>query len=383
MRTSPSRRQRGITLLEALIAFLVLSLGMLAIARLQTHLRLDAEIARQRSEAVRLAQQDIESMRAFALLSAAPGTPAFAAITAESRTVDASGNATNTAYRVTRQLEPTTTLQAKSLRVTVDWHDRAGDSREVALASVIAGTAPAFSGALGLARSNAPARGAFGRSARIPLVALDLGDGRSAFKPVAAGTVALVFDNASGRLVGRCAAVAATTTTRELTRGNLGTCDATMGHLLSGVVRFAAVAPAALEVVLALTGGPYPVAPACSAEAVVASTGDRHVAYHCAVYPAAGGRWSGRATLVPSGWTIGARAADRRVCRYTADLDGSGAIDANIEHPDTYIDADAGLANQDYLFVAGDAPCPAGRAVQVAGNNGDVYVDLSTAPHQP
>ena len=59
-------RQRGASLIEALLAFLALSLGMLALARVQTGLRAGADIARERSVAVRLAQVDTERSRAFA-----------------------------------------------------------------------------------------------------------------------------------------------------------------------------------------------------------------------------------------------------------------------------------------------------------------------------
>lgn len=388
------RRQCGTTLLEALIAFLVLSLGMLAIARAQTQLRLNAELARQRSEAVRLAQEDIESLRAFAVLASAPGMPSFDAIASASRSVGAGSiGATNTSYRVARQIDPASMPSAKNLRVTVDWVDRSGAAQQVALASVIAGTAPSFSGALGLARRSALANGAFGRSVRIPIGAQNLGNGSSALKPVANGTVAFVFDNLSGQLTGRCNMVAATITTRDLTLSSLGPCDAQVGQLLSGVVRFSSAAtpdaaqandaPLGLSIALALSGGPYPMAPICSAEPVTTAGGERFVAYHCAVYPSASGRWSGRATVVPTGWTIGVGAGDRRVCRYSADLDGNGAIDANIEHPASYIGVDASLPNQNFLVVNGDAACPAGHAVPLPGNNGVVLVDLSTVQHQP
>ncbi len=394
MRRIPSRRQRGFTLLEALIAFLVLALGMVAIVRVQGQMRLSAEVARQRSEAARLAQEDIESLRAFSVLAAATGLPSFEAIASETRTVDAgSGYATNASYLVTRRIDGDGALQAKNALVTVSWTDRNGGAQQVALSSVIAGIDPMYSGALGLAHSAAPAKGPFGRSVRIPVAAKDLGEGRSAFKPVGNGTVAFVFDNASGLLTGRCGAVAATTPTNALTVANLGACDATVGHLVSGVVRFSSASPPdaaqandtppELSIAMAMTGGTYAIAPSCSVEPITTAAGDRFTAWHCAVYPRADGRWSGRATLVPVGWTIGTAAADKRVCRYTADLDGSGAIDANIEHPSTWTGVDSSLAAQDFLVVNGGESCPAGHPTQIAGNNGDVYVDLGTAPHQP
>ena len=148
MRPHPTHHtQRGTTLFEALIAFLVLSLGMVAIARLQGHLRLDADAARQRSEAVRLAQEDMETLRGYASINAAAaGTRAFDAIASASRSVD-----TGTAYLIERQITATGALPAKSASVTVSWTDRSGTAQQVALHSIIAGTDPALSGALALA----------------------------------------------------------------------------------------------------------------------------------------------------------------------------------------------------------------------------------------
>ena len=170
--------------------------------------------------------------------------------------------------------------------------------------------------------------------------------------------------------------------------------------------------PLAATVALALSGGSYATAPDCAVETMKtvsytvngslhldavpigatpasmglagwAETGDRYLAYHCAVYPLANGQWSGRVTLQPSGWSIGTGAADRLVCRYSSDLDASGAIDANIEHPDRYAGVDGTLANQNFLVIQGTETCPTGRAIQVAGSGSDVYVDLGTAQHQP
>lgn len=244
MTTAPPRRQRGTTLLEALIAFLVLSLGMLAVARAQMHLRLNAEVARQRSEAVRLAQEDIEALRAFAVLATGAGARSFESIASDVRTIDArSGYATNTAYQLAREVLAAGPLQAKAVQVSVSWADQRGNAQQIALGSVIAGIAPAYSGALGLTRDLAPTKGLFGRAVRIPTAAKDLGDGRSALKPAENGTVALVFDNASGLLTGYCAGVAPATATSELTIANLGFCEERFGYLLSGTVRFSSAIP--------------------------------------------------------------------------------------------------------------------------------------------
>ena len=425
MRTpSPHRRlQRGTTLLEALVAFLVLSLGMLTVVRVQTQLRFSSDVARQRTEAVRLGQEDLETLRAFSVLAASAGLSAYADLTSTSRQVDsASGYATNTRYTVARQIDPASTLRAKNATVTVSWSDRAGDAHQVVLNSMIAGTDPAYSGALALPRDAGQARGPLVRSLHIPLGAKDIGNGTSAFKPASQGNVALLFDNRSGKVTGRCTGIAAATPTSALSVADLGTCDTRTGQLLSGAVRFSMAspplpgqandAPPALAIALALTGGTYPAAPACDGEAMKtvvftaagnlhvnavpiaatpaalglpawSDTGERHFAYTCVVYPLASGQWSGRATVVPGGWAIGSAATERRVCRYTADFDGSGGIDANIEHPADYAGVNGALAHQNFLVIKGSEACPAAPAVQVTGNGSDVFANLSTAAHQP
>lgn len=164
--------------------------------------------------------------------------------------------------------------------------------------------------------------------------------------------------------------------------------------------------PPPLAIDIALAGGSYAAAPECSTEAMKTvrhsaggsvrieavpldalpaslglvawlDTGDRHLAYRCVVAPRADGRWSGRSLLLPSGWTLGSGSGDRRVCRYAADGDGSGAIDANIEHPADYVDVAGTLLAQNFLVVRGDQACP------VATDDGLPGARLATIAHQP
>lgn len=409
--------QRGTSLLEALVAFLVLSLGMLSVARLQGQFRIHADVARQRSEAVRLAQQELETLRAFSVMGATAGSRSYAEIVPASTTRDdaAAVAGSNTRYIVERGVSDNSLPHAKSASVRVLWEDRSGTPQQVFLATVIAGIDPAYSGALGIAPNNATHQGALARSAGVPVSAKDLGNGSSALKPLADGGVALVFDNHSGFITARCTGVPTTSSTSTLQAGDLVACDSSVGRLLSGHVRFSAASPpdpghandipAALGIVLTTTGAGYPAAPQCTVEAQKTvrvtsaggartltvpidatpaslgfaawqETGDRFARYYCVVYPLANGQWSGRTSIVPHVWTLGNGPGDWRVCRFSADLDGSGLIDANAEHPAVYNAVATALANQNFLVVRGSEVCPAGAPASGPA-------DLATVAHQP
>ena len=66
-------RQGGFTLVEAMVALLVTAFGMLAIAGFQMTLSRSADLAKQRSEAVRLAEEKIEELRAFTSVDTVSG----------------------------------------------------------------------------------------------------------------------------------------------------------------------------------------------------------------------------------------------------------------------------------------------------------------------
>lgn len=416
-RRSPAR-QRGTTLLESLVAFLVLSLGMLSVVRVQSQLRLNSDVARQRSEAVRLAQEDLEKMRSFSVIEARTGLHAYASLADATATFDAdAGQPGNTSYTLRRRVSAGDVPHAKDAAVEVSWTDRTGAPQRVELTSTISGSDPAYSGALKVTPRAEPIRAARARSALIPPDAADLGNGTSALKPVGSGTLAWVFDNASGSVLARCQGARTDVQTAQLRATDLLSCDTIQGQMLSGTVRFSSAEPPnpvasndlppELNIAVTLTGTATGTSVTCTSEArksVLYSigssqrseavplgataaqfgadtwrdTGDRFVAYHCVVVAGSpGAAWSGRSTLVPVGWTLGNGPLERRVCRYTADLDRSGAIDANLEHPDSYADVRASLTNQNFLVIKGSQACPSG-----AGGAG-IVASVSTAPHQP
>ena len=142
---SPARaRQRGVSLADALLALLVLSIGLVALSRLQLDLRDTAEAARERSIAVRLAQADIEGLRAFV-------NPAgWAAI--DNAAVDATPTGSTTRYMLERRVQTLAEASHKSVTVTLHWTDRRGAPQQLQLATLIAGADPALSGALTLTR---------------------------------------------------------------------------------------------------------------------------------------------------------------------------------------------------------------------------------------
>ena len=426
-RSHRARVQRGVTLIEALLSFLVLAFGVLAMSKLHHHLQAHADLARQRSEAVRLAQEDIESTRAYASLDSAyalPGMASYQRIDTVTSSIERlNGQQLHTVFQLTRQIDDGSALRIKGATVGVAWTARDGSAQRAEVSSAIAGQNPALSGALTLGPSAVTAPGGVARSTRVPVAAKNLGDGRSALKPGIGDALAIVFDNVSGQVTQRCTDVPAGVSTAQLTADHLARCTEARGLLLSGTVRFSNAAPpdplAAndppldLALSISLTSGIAAASPWCSVEAqktvlygtaegvrrvavpltaepasvgvsVWTDLGERFVAYHCLV-PSAGdpARWSGSSTLVPFGWTIGVATSDRKVCRYARDNDGSGAIDRNDEHPAVYSDVDHTLTQQNFLVIRGDQACPDGAAARMEAGDPTLATHVATVQHQP
>jgi len=382
----------GTGLIEALAALLIVSFGMLALVGVEAKLRSSADIAKQRSEAMLLAQQEMEQLRAYSVLAlgAHPlaGTWSYAEIhDPQAINIDAVDPDSNATFNLIRRVTDGSEPQQKAVRIEVHWHDRSGAEQFVAIDSLIARADPGLSGSLGIAPSSTALQGPAGRHPAIPFSAKDLGDKSSVFKPTATATVAWIFNNLTGNITGRCL-VRQDISSAALTTADLVDCrNNTSAYLLSGFVRFSGPIPAEklrngsrilpLEMTLTLTSTDHQTLPSAECFDDSNETALSYVGYYCSVYPnnAEPRIWSGQ--LAIKGIALGG--SDWTICRYSLDQDGDGLI-SNAEHPLSYAQVNGSLANQNFLVIPALTSCPTGQAINPQAGN---FRNMATVLHQP
>lgn len=219
---------------------LVMSLGMLALAGVQTNLRANSDVARQRAEATRIASEEMEGLRFFTTIDpvATQTNPSYSELV--SRTlpnVQLPGSTNNTTYTLTRNVNRLSQPPRMVVQVSVSWTDRADVNQSVVLNSVISGADPRL-GALLMTPAIVPTIASNrGRHASIPPAAVDLGT-TSAFKPQTAGGVAWVFNNTTGFITSVCTDVAVGNADITAAVIAAATCTPVNARLLSGVIRY-------------------------------------------------------------------------------------------------------------------------------------------------
>jgi Tfp pilus assembly protein PilV len=369
--------QLGVSLIEALVALAVMAFGILGVVGIQSALRGNADISKQRSEAVRLAQESIENARAFTALTTTPGQVAYADIVDSSETV-AGLAASNTTYTRTLTVRAAPAGRAKVVTVDVSWADRAAQAQSVRLTTTIAGIAPDLAGTLGLPGDVSATRRPLGRHIAIPVTAVDNGPGvgTSNFTPPGSAGVNWVFNNTTGIITTICTPA----------------CVPANSLLLAGYVRFATgstqptaadaenpTAPAfPLDMVVTLTApttGPVP----CFEEAF-----PTYVTYYCALpVGTATGTWSGRSWIDHPGIApalTDVSASRYRVCRYTpASTDTSTPPTRNADHPRDYDMVATSLVNQNFLVIAAGN----GTTGFTCPGDGSGPTNTNTLLHQP
>lgn len=394
---------RGVSLVEAMVALAVMAFGMLAVVGVQSTLRLNADIAKQRTEATLIAQDQLEGDRSFTQVEAPVGTPSWTTIVSDIGPRDVVG--LNAVYKVLREVtldEP----PAKVLRVTVSWDDRSGQRQFVMLNSSIAAAAPALSGTLAVrpgTSAAAPVRRPFQRHPSIPPAARDFGQ-KSAFVIPSHRQLVIVFNNVTGAVTSLCT-LPHDSSNESITFTDISGCADTAGQLLTGFIRFerrtsepdltAADAenppgPALnLTMNVNLSSSGHSGSPQCYDD----TTGARALAgdlpfatYYCVIFANSSLQWSGIITIVPLGgvdWHIGGSGAGdpeaHRVCRYTP-ATSDGQTVPNADHPRNYVNVSGNLTNQNFLVIRSSKHCPTdGPANPSVGD----FVNTNTLQHQP
>lgn len=372
-RNSP---ERGFSLIEAMIGLLIMSFGILALAGMQITLSRNADVSKQRVEAMRLAQQRMETMRSFthiAAVTATPvdpdrnGTPKLAwndlASANDVNNPLTSVNFSNTSFTRSWAVGGAMADSMRPVSVTVGWTDRAGEAQSITLNSVISQSDPSNVASLGFPLpNNTNLKLPKNRFINIPVPAIDLGGGKSSYQ--ISPTLAVVFSNLSGNVVEKCTTQVTATSYAAGTAG----CTQYNGYILAGYVSGA----------IANSSTPIPTRPTGinTAAASFDNTGGNVISctyavtkdqstsaniltshYYLCLIPVTtgGGTWSGTIRLggVPTD-------SNYKVCRfeYAGAVTDSDAV-KNSRNVQPYVSVNASLDNQNYYIDnSSGANCP-------------------------
>jgi Tfp pilus assembly protein PilV len=348
MKTRSHTGQRGFTLLEALVTMLVTAFGLLGLLNMQLTLSHNADVAKQRGEATRLAQQSIEGLRSFTAIDTTVGHFAWQDLAGGSDQID-----TNTQFTRQVTLGGVVTDPMRRASVVVSWVDRAGITNQVSLDTVISKTDPTDVGALGFPLpQNTTLKRPKNRSMNIPVPALDLGNGSSVYQM--SSNFAVVFSNDSGYVVQRCDHTV--TSEEDLETG----CETYDAHILAGYIsKTMSSFPASLGVTSAgLSGYDTSRSIECSFnDAIDQNTGvamSGYKYYLCIVPVTTDGTWSG--TMRLAGMASG---TNYLVCRMQ--FAAAAGLTANARNVQPYSQVNDSLDNQNYIITtSGSCPTQSG-----------------------
>ena len=417
-KTRPKHGRRpsgGVSLVEAMVALAVMAFGMLALVGVQATLRMNNDLAKQRSEATLIATREVELMRNyFTLLTVAGQSGSWEQIVSHAAEAYIPPESIgNTSYQVARTVNTDTANRQKTFKVEVTWPDRTGITQRVVLDGMVWGVVPELSTLLAIPTRPSATNQINGREVTIPAGVVDVGD-QSRFTPPGSALVAWMFNRTTGAL-NVCSVD--------------GTSNCRSARFVSGEVRFHRPASGAVTAAhaenpqgpawLNLAAGPsammivFPVnltdvtGASCYADTYTAAqlaeaavprvTG---IKYYCAVISSGTLGWGGQlnprlVNPATGAVVIPGVESDVKVCRYTtASTDPD--FTNNEDHPKTYCAVtpttltvnlscnltrvNGNLINQNFLVIPGSLSCPTDTAINLA--TGDL-LNTNTQQHQP
>ncbi|PIY28990.1 MAG: hypothetical protein CO105_12755 [Comamonadaceae bacterium CG_4_9_14_3_um_filter_60_33] len=356
------KSQHGFALIEALVALLVMSFGMLAVAGFQINLSLNSDVAKQRTEATRLAQQKMEQLRTFDNLT----TYANIMVSSTSATEETITSSTsNTIFTRSWQMTTANTPDmGRSIYVTVAWTDRSGTAERVRLFSHISATDPALNGSLFFPLPDGTIlRRPKNRNIDIPIPAISISRTDKSYIEWPTGDTHnpsyLVFSDASGDIVQKCSTLP--------TADNLDTnaCIRFDGYLLSGYITGgASQVDMVTRIQVPFESQQYVSGtPECSVTSAFDQTTGAAISdtksYICLIQPTdhdtnanTARVWSGRVDLEGETNTS---LAGTYTCRFSTNANTSD----NDDHPAVYSLVDKSLDNQNFYITSNIDDCSA------------------------
>jgi hypothetical protein len=331
-------RQRGITLVETLVAMTVVAFALLAMARLHVGMAQAGDAARSRTEATQHARALLEELRGFSSDTLGDGS-------------DLPGSPSHTAYLRRWVVEGHADDLVRPVRVAVEWADRRGELHEASLRSLLGRSDASDGGAAVVAPPPAdrwwrPQ----GWHAGVPWHAARDADGRPTVAWPGREAGLLVFDANSGMVVEHCTGPAAPGRSGASTG-----CRRTSAYLLQGYVEGRDAGRLSVEI--DRSDGSDAQADCVVTDAVDPETGQRLEGvrrYQCLVPAIDDDRdastppaWSGRVRLT------GLAPRQRTVCRYTA----HGNPTDDTREAEIYTRIDTTLDHQNFVILrTGDCP---------------------------
>jgi prepilin-type N-terminal cleavage/methylation domain-containing protein len=347
--------QRGFTLMEAMVAMLITSFGLLALAGINLKLARNEDVAKQRSEAVRLAQERIEALRSFTQIDAAAGALAWSDLATGSDSISGSASYhTNTSYTRSWRVMDAPSDPVRRVQVTMDWTDRVGEAQSVTFSSMISKTDPSDVGSLGFPLpANTTLKRPKNRSLNIPMPAVDLGNGDSAVPMTVAGTnYTVVFSNETGYVVKLCQFTVNTA-------ADLASCPDTPAYIIAGYVSLNGTNsfPSGLAINTGLITGATETICSLTDALDQNKTTNNVIAgykyYLCVVRMInTSATWSGKVRLVGSGLNSG---PNYLVCRFQ--FPSATDVSNNQLNVQPYTNVNDSLDNQNYVITT-NSSCP-------------------------
>ncbi len=132
-------KQVGQGLIEMMIVLVFIAVGVIAMVKFQNSLAYHSADVSTHMNAMQLANNQLEKLRDYVVLTTQTGYPAYSDITNGSTTATSKG----VTYTITWAVQTNTTPAYKTVDVTVSWSDRYGVAQSLMLSSRIASIDPA------------------------------------------------------------------------------------------------------------------------------------------------------------------------------------------------------------------------------------------------